>query len=265
MAALTGKTAVVTGAAAGVGFAAARQLLAGGARVMIADPDDRKLDAAYEEMKEDGGQLARFHYEVQDRLSVANLLAATLDAFDSIDVLINDTRVSAPGSFLEISPDDFKAVLTHNVRSVFLLGQQVAKRMIQQRREDPDFEGSIVTVSSIAAQRTVPELLSYSVACAALDQLTRSMAASLAAERIRVNAVALGSVMTGTLREALHERAELRDEMVQVTPLGRIGDAEEAAAAALFLASEQASFITGQVLAVDGGRTILDPLASPDR
>ena len=265
MAALTGKTAVVTGAAAGVGFAAARQFLQAGARVMIADADDRKLDAAHEELKEEGGELARFHYEVQDRLSVANLLAATLDAFDSIDVLVNDTRVSAPGGFLEISPDEFNSVLTHNVRSVFLLGQQVAKRMIQQRQENPDFEGAIIIISSIAAQRTVPELLSYSVACAALDQLTRSMAASLAAERIRVNAVALGSVMTGTLREALRERAELRDEMVQVTPVGRIGDAEEAASAALFLASEQASFITGQVLAVDGGRSVLDPLASPIR
>ena len=232
---------------------------------MLADPDDRALDRAYQELREGGGELARFHYQVQDKLSVANLLAATLDAFDSIDVLLSDTRVSVPGSFLEIGPDDFNAVLTHNVRSVFLLGQQVAKRMIQQRQEDPEFEGAIIIVSSIAAQRTVPELLSYSVACAALDQLTRSMAAGLAPERIRVNAVALGSVMTGTLREALRERAELRDEMIQVTPMGRIGEADEAASAALFLASERASFITGQVLAVDGGRSVLDPLASPVR
>ena len=255
----------MTGAAAGVGFAAARQFLAAGARVMLADPDDKALDRAYQELSEQEGELARFHYQVQDRLSVANLLAATLDAFDSIDVLVNDVRVSVPGSLLKLGADDFNAVLTHNVRSVFLLGQQVARRMIQQRHDDPDFEGSIIVVSSIAAQRTVPELFAYSVACAALDQLTRSMAASLAEDRIRVNGVALGSVMTGTLREALRERAELRDEMVRVTPLGRIGDAEEAAAAALFLASGKASFITGQVLAVDGGRSVLDPLASPVR
>ena len=248
-----------------MGFAAARQFLEAGARVMLADPDDKALDRAYAELKEEGGDLARFHYHVQDKLSVANLLAATLDNFDSIDVLLNDVRVSVPGSLLELGADDFNAVLTHNVRSVFLLAQQVARRMIQQRQEDPDFEGSMIVVSSIAAQRTVPELVAYSVACAALDQLTRSMAASLAEERIRVNAVALGSVMTGTLRAALRERSELREEMVQVTPLGRIGDSEEAATAALFLASDKASFITGQVLAVDGGRSVLDPLASPVR
>ncbi len=256
---------VVTGAAAGVGFAAARQLLEAGARVMLADPDDKALDRAYQELKELDGEIARFHYQVQDKLSVANLLAATLDAFDSIDILLNDVRVSVPGDLLELSADDFNAVLTHNVRSVFLLGQQTARRMIQQRQEDPEFEGAIIVVSSIAAQRTVPELMAYSVACAALDQLTRSMAASLAGEGIRVNGVALGSVMTGPLREALSERADLREEMVQVTPLGRIGDSEEAAAAALFLASDKASFITGQVLAVDGGRSVLDPLASPVR
>lgn len=262
---LAGKTVVVTGGAAGVGFAAARQFLEAGARVMLADPDDKALDRAYKELKEEGGELARFHYQVQDKLSVANLLAATLDAFDSIHVLLNDLRVSVPGSLLELSADDFNAVLTHNVRSVFLLGQQVARRMIQQRQENPEFEGSIIVVSSIAAQRTVPELVAYSVACAALDQLTRSMAAGLAEERIRVNAIALGSIMTGTLREALRERSDLREEMVQVTPLGRIGDAEEAASAAFFLASDKASFITGQVLAIDGGRSVLDPLSSPVR
>lgn len=256
---------IVTGAAAGVGLAAARQFLEAGARVMLADAQDKALDAAYEELSGNGAEVARFHHEVQDKLSVANLIAATLDAFDRIDVLVNDIRVSTPGSFLDLSPDDFNAVLTHNVRSVFLLCQQVAKRMIQQRGEDPDFQGAMVVVSSIAAERTVPELLSYSVSCAALEQLTRSMAASLAAEGIRVNAVALGSVLTGTLKEALRQRAELRDQMLQVTPMGRIGDPEEAAAAALFLASEKASFITGQVLGVDGGRSLLDPLSSPVR
>lgn len=261
---LHGKTAIVTGAAAGVGRATARLLLEAGARVMLADPNEKALAAVYEALQ-DEGDVARFNYEVQDKLSVANLIAATLDAFDGLDILVNDIRISARGSFLELSPDDFNAVLTHNVRSVFLLCQQVAKRMILQRQENEEFAGSMVVVSSIASQRTVAELLSYSVSCAALEQLTRSMAASLAAERIRVNAVALGSVMTGTLKEALHDRSELRDEMLRVTPLGRIGDSEEAAAAAVFLASDSASFITGQVLGVDGGRSLLDPLASPIR
>lgn len=229
---------------------------------MMADPDDDALDEAFAGI-EDEGEVRHFRYQVQDKLSVANLIAATVDAFDGLDILINDIRVSTRGSFLDLSPDEFNAVLTQNVRSVFLLSQQVAKRMIQHRRGD--VEGAIVNISSIAAERTVPELLAYSVSCAALDQLTRSMAASLASKGIRVNGVALGSVMTGTLRAALKERAELREEMIKVTPLGRIGDAEEAARSALFLASEQSSFVTGQILAVDGGRSLLDPLTSSMR
>ncbi|MEM1345639.1 MAG: SDR family oxidoreductase, partial [Pseudomonadota bacterium] len=161
--------------------------------------------------------------------------------------------------------DAFDAAYTDNVRNVFTLAQATARRMIAQSEDDPDFRGAIVTVTSIAARRTVPELFAHSVSCAALDQLTRSMAACLAEHRIRVNGVAIGSVMTQTLREALKERSDLREEMVRVTPLGRIGEAEEAAEAAVYLASDKASFVTGQIMAVDGGRTVLDPLASPVR
>ncbi|MEO1294162.1 MAG: SDR family oxidoreductase, partial [Pseudomonadota bacterium] len=149
------------------------------------------------------------------------------------------------------------------LESLLMLGQAVTRRMLEQREREDDFEGAILNVSSIAARRTVPELLAYSVSCAALDQLTRSMAAELATDRIRVNGIALGAVMTERMRATLRERADLRAELVRVTPLGRIGEAEEAAEAALFLVSHRASFVTGQILTVDGGRTILDPLASP--
>jgi 7-alpha-hydroxysteroid dehydrogenase len=111
----------------------------------------------------------------------------------------------------------------------------------------------------------VPELLTLSVSCAALDQLTRSMAVSLAPHGIRVNALGVGGVLTERLQSAIRKDEELRDDMIRVTPLGRLGDLDEIAAAAVFLASEHASYITGQVIAVDGGRTLLDPLASPIR
>lgn len=264
-AALEGRTAIIAGAGSGVGRAIARRFAAAGARVMLADTDDTGLDETLSAIDAEEGQTARFCRPIGDKLGVTNLIAATIGAFDRVDILVTDTRVSAPGGLFEVSAGDFEAVMADNVRSVFLQSQMVARRMVQQREADPDFEGALVNITSIAAQRTIPELLAYSVSCAALDQLTRSMAVCLAPERIRVNAVALGAVMTAAVREALHERDELRDEIVAVTPLGRIGEADEVAEAALFLASPAASFITGQILAVDGGRLTLDPLAAPVR
>lgn len=262
---LQGKTAIVTGAGDGVGLAIARTFLKAGAKVMLTDPSEDALDRALEDLDDTAGAAAHFGCNLEERLAVNNLLAATQDAFGALDILVNAKVTPERGHFLDLSPETFASSQAYQVGAVFQLSQAVVKRMIAQREANADFNGAIVNVTSIAARRTVPELFAHSVACAALDQLTRSMASCLARHRIRVNAVALGAIMTTRLREALREREGLREEMVRVTPIGRIGEAEEAAEAALFLASDRASFITGQILAVDGGRTVLDPLASPER
>ena len=263
---LGARTAIITGGAQDVGLALARRFLEAGARVMLADAEEKALLVAEAELEAEAGRLAHFHYVAQDRLSIANLIAATIDRFDRIDVLVNGAPAfMAPGAFLDLGTDQFDAAFGANVRAAFQLSQAVAKRMIQQATEDERAAGVIVNVSSIAANRTVPELLTLSVSCAALDQLTRSMAASLAPHGIRVNAIALGGVLTDRLRSAFREDERLRDDMIRVAPLGRLGDLDEVAEAALFVASEYASYITGQVIAVDGGRTLLDPLTSPIR
>jgi len=165
-----------------------------------------------------------------------------------------------------VDVETFDSAWAANVRSVFLLSQAAARRMIEARAGAADAPGAaIVNISSIAAQRTTPQLFPYSVACAALEQLTRSMAVSLAPSGVRVNAVALGAVMTRAMVVALRETEGLREALVRATPMGRIGEADEAAEAALYLASPRASFITGQILAVDGGRMALDPLATPQQ
>ncbi len=265
------RTAIITSAAQDVGLAMARRFLEAGARVMLADADEKALDGAAEELAAEEDRLARFPYVAQDRLSIANLIAATIDRFDRIDILVNGAQtIMAPGAFLDLDTEAFDAAFGDNVRAVFQLSQAVAKRMIQQEIPDegaPDERAAcvIVNVSSIASSRTVPELLTLSVSSAALDQLTRSMAASLAPHGIRVNAIALGGVLTDRLRTAFREDEALRDDMIRVTPLGRLADLDEVAETALFVASEHASYITGQVITVDGGRTLLDPLASPFR
>ncbi len=266
---LAGETAIVAGAATGVGRAIARRFADAGARLMLTDANDAGLDETAAEIQAGTDippeNLACFAHAIEDKLGVTNLIAATIDHFERIDVLVTNTGACVAGGLFDLTADDFDEALGSNVRSVFLQTQLVAKRMILQRDADPEFAGALVNISSIAAQRTGPQLLAYSVSCAALDQLTRSTATCLAPRGIRVNAVALGSVMTAGLRQALRERDELRDEMVAVPPMGRLGEAEEAAEAALFLASPSASFITGQIIAVDGGRLVLDPLAAPGR
>lgn len=259
---LAGRTAIITGAGGGVGRAAARRFSEAGARLMLADDDEDCLAETAEGLDTEVHVLA---CDLGEKLSINNLLAATEDRFRSVEILVNAGRQARPGTFMDVSGEDLNRAFRENVYCVFMLAQAVAARMIASYEADRDFRGAIVNVSAIAAQRTAPELFAYSVACAALDQMTRSMAAGLAAHQIRVNGVALGSVMTRNLRNVLREYPELREEMVRVTPLGRIGEADEAAEATLFLCSPRASFITGQVLGVDGGRLVLDPLASPDR
>jgi 7-alpha-hydroxysteroid dehydrogenase len=261
---LNGKVAIITGAESGVGRATARRFVAEGARVMLAGGDDHGLQETIRGLGDDDA-VAHFACRLEERLSIANLLAATQDSFGRLDIVVNAARKATAGGFLDLTVDEFDGVHTDNVRSVFILAQAAARRMIEQAEQEPGFTGAMVNLSSIAGRRTVSELFGYSVGCAALDQMTRSMAAGLAPYGIRVNGVAVGSVMTETLRSALRERADLRDEMLRVTPLGRIGEAEEAANAVVYLASGQASFITGQILTVDGGRLVLDPLASPVR
>lgn len=260
---LAGKTAIVTSASEDAGQTISQRFLEAGANVMLAACDDRNGKA---KLDGDSAKWEHFPFVMQDKLCIQNLVAATVERFGAIDILVNGAQaVTDPGQFLDIETRQFDAAYGDSVRSTFQLSQAVAQRMIDLADGDSRANCAIVNITSIAARRTVPGLLAYSVSCAALDQLTRSMAASLAPRGIRVNAVALGGVLTERLRSAFLQDETLRQDMLAVTPMGRLADTEEAAETALFLASDCASYITGQIVSVDGGRTLLDPLASPIR
>lgn len=249
---ISGKSVIVTGAANGVGLAIARLFANKGANVLLADINEEKLTAEVAELVDSSGNAVSFAGDLREKLTVKNLMAATIDAFDRVDVLVNAARQVNPGSAMEASEEDFEQMVHQNATVNMRLSQAVAKRMIAQKEP-----GAIVSLSSIAAFDCAPDSIGFSVASAALNQLTRSLAVAYAPHNIRVNAVALGSVMSGSLKAQIAQDEDLRDEVIAATPIGRIGEANEAAEAVLFLASPDASFITGQILAVDGGRSLL--------
>lgn len=262
---IEGKTAIVTGAANGIGLAVARHFLDQGARVMFVDMDEDKLAEEMEGLS-DNENAAWFTGDLREKLTLANLMSATIDAFDRIDILVNASRQVIAADPLEGADETVEYLLQQNLMTALRLSQLAAKRMIAQGADNPESDtplGSIINLSSIAARRTQPELLAFSVSTAALDQMTRSLAVALAEHRIRVNSVAFGSVMSDSLKTSLRENSDYRQTIVDSTPLNRIAGPKEVAETVQYLASEGSGFMTGQILTVDGGRTLLDPVNAP--
>lgn len=274
---IAGKTAIITGAANGVGLAIARHFIDKGARVVCADMDEARLldefgaNQDIEDIQEgdDTREVRIFAGDLREKLTVANLLSTTLDAFDRVDILINAARQVMTSDPLDSEDKVVETLLDQNLMSSLRLSQAVARRMIAQAdadgpaADDTAQLGAIINLTSIAAVRTQPGLMGFSIASAALEQATRSLAVALAPHKIRVNAVCFGSVMSASFRDALHEHPEMRDMVIEGTPLGRIAEASEVAEAAHFLASEASSFMTGQVVTIDGGRTVVDAVGAP--
>ncbi|MCB1362907.1 MAG: SDR family oxidoreductase [Rhodobacteraceae bacterium] len=260
---IAGKTAIVTGAANGIGLAVGRHFAERGANVMFADIDEKGLEEQLGEQAEDGN-VRYFAGDLRERLTVANLLSATLDAFDQIDILINAARRFDLTDPLDPDDDSVSMLLNQNTLCALRLSQHVARRMIKQAEgQENGGAGAIVNLGSIAAHRAHPQLMGYSVAAAALDQMTRSLAVALAPHRIRVNAVAFGSVMSASLQATLKDNRDYRPVIEEMTPMARIASPGELAETAQFLASDAASFMTGQILTLDGGRGLLDAVTVP--
>ncbi len=260
---IAGKTAIVTGAATGIGLAIGRHFADKGANVVFADMDEKRLKKEIGD-ETDGTNMRYFAGDLRQKLTIANLLSATIDAFDRVDILVNGSRQVIASDPLNPDDDAMTTLLDQNLLTSLRLSQLVAKRMIKQAEgQEEGTAGTIVNLSSIAARRTNPQLLAYSVSTAALDQMTRSLAVALAPYRIRVNAVAFGSVMSNSLKGVLKEHSDYRSDIEDHTPLGRIAAPRELAEAVHYLASDGSGFMTGQIMTVDGGRTLLDPVAAP--
>ena len=259
---LQNKTAIVTGASHGIGLEIGRRFLLAGANVVFSDYFKFELENLISGISSDVGSAHFFYGNMQDKLAINNLIATTLNKFERVDILVNANRTIIPSSPLDDREGALEKSLSQNLIANLHLSQLFAKSVIKQtkNRKNSEIVGSIINLTSIAANQTVPEMMPYSISCAALNQMTRSLAVSLAKEGIRVNAISLGSIMSSSLRLNLHSDPELHDSIIDATPLGYIAEPEEVADLALFLSSESASFLTGQVITIDGGRSILNKL-----
>ena len=252
---LSGKAAIVTGGAAGIGHAIAERLLRDGAKVMIADIDQDKGDKAAGDLSK-LGEIKFIRADVGNRADVDNLLAAALSAFGGVDILVNNAGIVHAADFLDLSEDDFDRVLRVNLKGSFLVGQAVARHMAEKVKAGGK-PGAIVNMSSVNAVFAIANQVPYSISKGGINQLTKVMALGLAPYGIRVNAIGPGSIMTEMLASVNADPAAM-NRILSRTPLGRIGDPAEIASIASFLASDDASYITGQTIYADGGRLPLN-------
>jgi glucose 1-dehydrogenase len=249
---LKDKVAIVTGAARGIGLAIARRYVAEGARVTLADIDAAAGEAAARAL----GSARFLATDVGDAKSAEDVVAETCHAFGDLDILVNNAGIIHGADFLELAEADFDRVLRVNLKGAFLVGQAAARRMVAQVRAGKP-PGSIINISSINAVVAIANHTPYCVSKGGIDQLTKVMALSLAPYGIRVNAIGPGSIMTDILKAVATDK-EAKRRILARTPLGRIGEPDEIASIAVFLASPEASYMTGETIYADGGRLALN-------
>jgi len=244
---LGGRVCIVTGGAGGIGEACIRRFAGEGAQVVIADINDSRGTALASEL---GGLYV--HCDVGDKVQVDALVANVLAAHGRIDVLVNNAGIFRAADFLEITEEDFDAVLRINLKGSFLVGQAVAREMARAGK------GSIINMSSVNAVLTIPTIASYNVSKGGINQLTRVMALTLADKGVRVNAVAPGTIATELAYKAVLTSEEAKAKIMSRTPMKRLGEPSEVADTVAYLASDAASYITGEIVVVDGGRMTLN-------
>ncbi len=237
---LSGKRAVVTGAAQGIGKAIAAAFVAEGAQVLLIDRDAARLAETAGELGQEG-----LGADVGKKAEIERIFAHVAERWQGLDVLVNNAGVTHAAELDALEEDDFDRVMAINLKAA-LWGTQAAARLMGPG-------GAVINMSSVNAVLAIANQIPYAVSKGALKQLTNVTALALAPKGIRVNAIGPGSIMTDLLKGIMNDRAA-EDRILSRTPMGRCGEPEEVAAVAVFLASSESSYITGQTIYPDGGR-----------
>ncbi len=248
---LENRIALITGAARGIGLAIAERFVAEGAIVTIADI----LDVEGEEAAKSIGA-NYLHCDVSKSADIKSAVAHVVKTHGAIDVLVNNAAISIAKNFLDITEDDFDKVIGINLKGAFLLTQEAARHMIEQVKAGRK-SGAIVNMSSVNDTLAIPIIAPYTMSKGGVKQLTAVSALALAEHGIRVNAIGPGSIMTDMLKGVANDKAAM-NRILSRTPLGRVGQPSEIASIAAFLASDDASYISGQVIYADGARMPLN-------
>ena len=241
---LTGKVAVITGGGRGIGAACARNFAAAGANIAITARTTEQLDVVAAQVRSLGRRAFVFPADVNELDQIDAFVAAAVDELGTLDIVVNNAGGSMPRPFLDTSAGFMERAFHFNVTTAFALTKAATPHLLESG-------GAVVNISSAIGRLRDRGFVAYGTAKAALTHMTRLLAADLA-PKVRVNAIAVGSTATSALEIVLENEA-LHDEMVRRTPLRRLGEPDDIALAALYLASPDASWITGKILEVDGG------------
>lgn len=250
---LGGKVAIVTGAARGIGLACAKRFAEDGAHVVLADIEAAEGEAAAASIREAGRQTLFVHADLSRRADVETVVARAVEHFGGVDIMLSNAGIAKATPFLDLADEEFDRVMAINLRAAFTGGQAAARQMVKQGRG-----GVIINMSSVNALLAIPGLVAYACSKGAMNQLTKVMAVELAPHNIRVVAIGPGTIMTELARNAVFGDEAARVKILSRTPIGRAGEPEEVASVAAFLASSDASYITGQTIYPDGGRLALN-------
>jgi 7-alpha-hydroxysteroid dehydrogenase len=243
---LKDKVAIVTGASAGIGRGATLALAEVGAHVVCAARTQDTLERVAAQVRERGARALAVPCDVNDTAQVEKLVARAVSEFGRIDVVVNNAGGTPPTPALDLEVSDFEAAFHFNVSSAFLLTRRAVPHMVKSGG------GAVVNISSALSHMVEPGFVAYGTAKAALSHMTRLLAHEFA-PHVRVNALAVGATETDALSWVLNASDDLRQQMVALTPMARLGTPEDIACAILFLASPASSWVTGKIFEIDGG------------